>query len=318
MAHEIETMAWTGQKPWHGLGVEVAPNLSPAEIMMQAGLVWDTVKTPLYYLDNNGQSLKSPSCALIRNTDSAYLDTVSEDWEPVQNIEAVDFMEVFHESGLISMETAGSLKGGQTVFFLGKMKDNFETVANDVTEGYLLFSNFHKYGFSTDVRLTPVRVVCNNTLTMALNGKAKSAVKVTHKVKFDIAAVSDIIAEAVSKLTNYAEQSKFLASRRYERDTLRQFFASTYPAASKGANDNLSRAALQALDLVERQPGAEFAAGSWYQAYNAVTFMCDHVQGRSQENRLASSWYGPNQVRKLSSLKLALDLAGKSPELMAA
>ena len=128
------------------------------------------------------------------------------------------------------------------------------------------------------------------------------------------------LAEAIGRLSEYEAQAKHLAAKRYDRDSLREYFSKVYPAAAsaKGANDNLSRVALQAIDAVDRQPGARFAEGSWYQAYNAVTYISDHVQGRTAENRLYSSWYGPNQVRKLSSLKLALDYADKSPDLLAA
>ena len=94
----------------------------------------------------------------------------SDRWKPVQNQQAFEFFDRFVRAGEMTMEVAGALSGGRRVFALARLKDGFHLTRakEDVTESYLLFTNPHIYGQSVDIRFTPVRVVCHNTLTLAL------------------------------------------------------------------------------------------------------------------------------------------------------
>ena len=189
MAHNIEMvngkaqMAYAGETPWHGLGTVVPPDLTPDQMLEAAGLNWEVEKVPAY-AQVDGKQVNIGWSALVRKADSKILDTVSGDWEPVQNSEAFEFFNDFIAEGNMEMHTAGSLAGGQIVWALAKVKDGFDLFGGDTVESYLHFTNFHKYGFSTDVRFTPIRVVCNNTLTLSLNTKVERMVKVSHRNKF--------------------------------------------------------------------------------------------------------------------------------------
>jgi hypothetical protein len=166
---------------------------------------------------------------------------------------------------------------------LAKVKDSFELFKGDQVDSYLLFTNPHKYGWSIDVRFTPVRVVCNNTLTLSLNSQSSKIVKVSHRREFDGDVVKETLGVAKEKLAKYKEM-----------------------AASK---KDLSKNAGIALEIMDQQPGAEYGEGSWWQAFNAVTFMTDHMIGRNADNRMTSAWYGSNKNLKTKALETAVEFA---------
>ena len=316
MAHEIEMvgdvaqMAYVGDTPWHGLGTRVPADLTPEQMLDAAGLNWTVDKVPAYYVVGDevrpiGQS------ALIRSSDSKMLDAVSDDWNPVQNQEAFDFFDEFVRAGDMEMHTAGSLKGGQIVWGLAKVKDSFELFKGDQIDSYLLFSNFHKYGFSTDVRFTPIRVVCNNTLTLSLNSKVERMVKISHRKVFNPGNVKEMLGIATDKLTKYKDMASFLGSKKAKNEDIVEYFCRVFPVT--GSNEKktkeVSKNAQTALDILHTQPGAQYAEGTWWQPFNAVTYMTDHLVGRSADTRLTSSWYGNNKNVKVKALELAVEMA---------
>jgi hypothetical protein len=105
------------------------------------------------------------------------------------------------------MHTAGSLRDGQYVWALAKVKESFDVFGEDTVESFLLFSNPHVYGKSVDVRFTPIRVVCNNTLSMSLEGKAKNGVKVGHRAEFNADSVKETLGLAHEKFAKYKEMA---------------------------------------------------------------------------------------------------------------
>lgn len=182
MAHEIEHIngkaqfAYTGEEPWHGLGTKVPGDLSPEQMLQVAGLDWKVSTKPCYTRIGD-RYVRIDRQTLVRSTDDKVLDVISNDWEPLQNETAFAFFNNFVEMGDMSMETAGSLKGGRLVFGLAKINEGFSLFGGkDVVEGYLHFTNPHIYGRSIDIRFTPIRVVCHNTLTLSLNTKSRSVV----------------------------------------------------------------------------------------------------------------------------------------------
>jgi phage/plasmid-like protein (TIGR03299 family) len=315
MAHLVETMAYAGEVPWHGLGVPVSNDLTPAQMMQKAGLDWKVQEVD-NFIEFNGQKKFTGQKSLVRETDGRILTTVGENWNPVQNEQAFEFFSEYVLAGDMEMHTAGSLKDGQMTWALAKVKDSFELFKGDQVESYLLFSNPHQYGKSIDIRFTPIRVVCNNTLTFSLEQQAEKSVKVGHRVAFDASEVKRALGIATSKLNTYKEMAQFLGSKRYTQDNVIEFFNSVFPRTADKrvqgkelAIDTLSRNAKFCYDALESQPGAEFAEGSWWQAFNAVTFVTDHVQGRNSDNRLYSNWFGGNELRKRNALKKALEMA---------
>ena len=311
MAHMVETMAYAGEVPWHGLGKRVLPDLTPAQMMEEAGVNWTVSKVPAY-ANVNGVQVPVNRSALVRDSDGTVLDVVGDDWYPTQNSEAFEFFHDFVAAGDMEMHTAGSLRDGRIVWALAKVKDSFILGGKDQVDSYLLFSNPQMYGKSIDVRFTPIRVVCNNTLTLSLKAKTDNMVRVSHRTAFEPDVVKETLGLAHNKMNQYKEMSQFLTSKRYNGESIVEYFKSVFPLAAQKegkARKDVSKGASIALDILETQPGADFAPGSWWNAYNAVTYYTDHLQGRTADARISSAWFGPNRTLKADALEKAVEFA---------
>ncbi len=324
MAHKIEIMngkvkmAWAGEKPWHTLGTDVTgKQLTPMQMCEVSGNDWEVEVIP-GFIEVNQIDLKTgktkkvkvtiDSAGLVRKLDGKILDTVTPDWKPVQNAQAMEFFNEFVAAGDMEMEVVGSLKGGRIVFGLAKVKESFELFKGDRVDSYLLFSNFHQYGFSTDVRFTAVRVVCWNTIQAALNAEAQKMVKYSHRREFNPESVKELLGISKVRLDEYKQMATFLGSKKAKDEDIVSYFKRVLPG-TEGKLKEMSKNAEIAYDLLHKQPGHEFAEGSWWQPYNAVTFLMDHVICRTQDQRLKQSWYGTHKGIKEKALELALDFA---------
>ena len=313
MAHEVETMAYAGELPWHGLGEAVSNDLTPVQMMQKAGVDWEVEQQPL--VTASGVPIKD-KVALVRTSDNSVLDVTGKDWKPVQNEEAFNFFAEFVAAGDMEMHTAGSLKEGRNVWALAKIKESFDVFGDDTVESYLLFSNPHQYGKAVDIRFTPIRVVCSNTLTLSLGQDAARSVKVGHRTEFDADSVKETLGLASQKFAQYKEMAEFLGSRKITAESLIQYYNEIFPNTSRTNTnktvetvDDLSRAAKTCYEVLETQPGAEYAPGTWWQAFNSVTYYTDHLQGRNSENRLHNQWFGYNQAKKVKAAEKAVELA---------
>ena len=329
MAHMVETMAYAGEVPWHGLGTKVTNDLSVDEMLKQSGLDWKVRAIPMFAV-LDGKTIPSSHKMLVRESDGHQLTVITDKWNPVQNSEAFEFFREFIDAGDMEMHTAGSLRDGQWVWVLAKVKESFTLFeGKDQVDSYLLFSNPHIYGRGVEVRFTPTRVVCNNTLNLSLGQASVNKVSLNHRSVFDPEMVKEALGIAHEKLVQYKEMGEFLGSKRYSNDSVVTFMKDVFPGYGKTNKDTkisgvkeasllsddqikalgLSRNAQGALEILETQPGATFAPGSWWNAFNAVTYMTDHVMGKTQESRLTSAWYGLNKSTKIKALEKAVEYA---------
>lgn len=319
MAHLVETMAYAGEVPWHGLGTKVPADLSPEQMLEKAGLNWTVEKKPLFFMNNDQRMPVGNSNALVRSSDQRSLTVVSNDWNPVQNHEAFSFFDDFVKAGDMQMHTAGSLKGGQIVWALAKVSDSFELFGGDQVDSFLLFTNPHEFGRSIDVRFTPIRVVCNNTLTFSLNSNSVNHVRINHRNQFDAEDVKNMLGVAHHKLDEYKNIASFLGSKKTSKESIVEYFNRVFPSMSYNlkadekqkmmSKEAMSRQAKEAVRTLETQPGSRFAKGSWWHAFNTVTYLTDHKLGRSADARLTSAWYGSNKNKKDKALELAIEYA---------
>ena len=314
MVAAVETMAYAGEVPWHGLGTKVPHDLSTDEMLKKSGLDWYVEKLPTYVNAPSGQQ-KTGSFALVRSSDNKVLaPSVGQNWNPVQNKEAFDFFAEYVEAGDLEMHTAGSLMDGKMVWALAKVKQSFELFKGDEVENYMLFSNPHQFGKSIDIRMTPIRVVCNNTLTLSLSTDSDSMVKVNHRKEFNPEMVKEQLGIAREKMDNYKTMAEFLGSKRYTTERLVEYLNKVYPSNIKDEDIKdpsvpTTVNAKKAFEVIETQPGNQYAKGTWWQAFNAVTFNTDHQQGSTTDGRLTSAWYGRNRRVKLKALDTALKMA---------
>ena len=313
MAHAVETMAYAGEVPWHGLGVPVSNDLTPRQMMEKAGLDWTVEKEDL--VTSSGATVEGKQ-ALVRSSDNKVLDVIGKGWNPVQNEEAFDFFSEYVLAGDMEMHTAGSLKEGKMVWGLAKVKESFEILGEDQVDSYLLFSNPHQYGKSIDIRFTPIRVVCNNTLTFSLGQTVSNSVSLNHRTQFNPESVKEMLGIASEKFATYKETAEFLSSKRFTVDSLVQYYNEVFPRTYQGKNEvnvktieDLTTNAKKAYEVLETQPGAEFGEGTWWQALNSVTYLTDHKMGREADTRLTSAWFGANQTRKVKAVEKAVEYA---------
>lgn len=324
MTAAVESMAYTGEIPWHGLGATFAPGTSPQEILKIAKLDWTVEKLPLVAYDE-GDDLDSAvhlteHFGLIRNRDGVYdaLGVCGKEYIPTQNEEAFTFFTEFCESGNMTMETAGSLIGGKQVFGLAKLNRSFVLPGDDVTEAYLLLSHPHIWGKALITMLTPIRVVCMNTLAMALR-KGGPKFVMTHRNRFDIAMQNEAkktLGLALTEFEVFHQGAEFLAKREYTDETLFKYIAETMQPELLAANedikaDMLKRNASRVLYLVNKGRGSELQAAhnTWWGAFNAVTSFYDHDYGQTSDARLTSAWFGPNASKKRAAFDSAIEYA---------
>ena len=169
MAHEVETMFYTSNEqngrfvPWHGLGTPVEESLTSADALKVAGLDWTVESKPIF----TAESLEIPGYkANVRDIDGKVLGIVSDRYKIVQNSDAFTFTDSLIGEGC-RYETAGSLMDGKKIFLLAKMPET--KILDDEVDPYICFTNNHNGSGSIQVCMTPIRVVCNNTLNLALN-----------------------------------------------------------------------------------------------------------------------------------------------------
>jgi phage/plasmid-like protein (TIGR03299 family) len=340
MSHELETrngkvsMAYAGEVPWHGLGKQVPNDVTPLQMLKAAGLDWKVRKIPLsgdvkneekptqipYRLNSGGEMLVRIHSDGSRPTRSDVLTILPNNtWNPIQNEEAFTFFNDFCAAGEMEMHTAGSLQGGKHVWALAKIKGcGFDLFGGDRTEGYILFSNPHVFGKTTEIRTTDIRVVCNNTINLALEGEAKRVAKFNHRRKFNPDAAKIVLGVATERMARYKETAAFLGAKLYTADDLITYFNKIFPKTSDARNDHASDSmvhsanAKMAMSVVDQQPGAGFAPGSWWNAFNAVSYLTDHKLGISADTRTWSAWFGVNAAKKVEALRRAVEMAKAS------
>lgn len=325
MSHEVETMAYANEVPWHGLGVHVGDNLTPAQMLQAADLDWRVERKGLR-VDGNDHLLNS-HFALVRDNDQKILGICGQDYQPTQNADVFEFFAKFCKAGDMKMETAGSLCGGKRVWGLAKINGGFMLGGKDEVEGFILLDNPHIWGRSLQILFTPIRVVCNNTLTAALrnNTNQENTFRMSHDRAFDDEIkqqAAENVGLAMKALDTFKDQATFLSKKRAKDQKVLEFFSKLvnpdlFKTAQEMSEDgtvnrsDLGRTVNRLMDIVHTQPGADLktSAGTWWGAFNAVTFYYDHVAGTDQDKRLTSAWFGSAASRKREALELAVDFA---------
>ena len=169
MAANVETMFSVREKPWHGLGIIVKEAPTSADAIRLAGLDWTVVQEPIY---TNFNRLVEGYRANVRSSDRKVLGVVSDRYKVVQNVDAFSFTDELLGKG-VRYETAGALQEGKKVWLLARLPREY-IIAGERVSPYLVFSNTHDGSGSVKVAITPVRVVCNNTLNLALSTAKRS------------------------------------------------------------------------------------------------------------------------------------------------
>ena len=347
MAHQIEQIAYVGETPWHGLGNQLSPH-QPIEVWAeQAGMDWRIESSDVSYmaLNERGQSIIMPyeeQRVLYRSDTYAPLSVVSQRYQEVQPKQILEFYRDLTEQSGFELETAGVLKGGKKFWALAKTGQTSALKGKDVSNGYILLATACDGTLATTAQFTSIRVVCNNTLAIALKGQNSSAgvVKVPHSTKFDAEKIKQQLGISVRAWEDHMYEMKQLSQRKVtqteaaayfdavfnntslsvpeQEDGIIQFYrnvamqAQSNNPATKADNktEPNGRAMSKVMTMFNGQGrGAELSSAkdTAYGLLCSITEFADHERrAMSQDHRLDSAWFGAGAGLKQRGLEQAL------------
>ena len=235
MAHLVESMAFVGQTPWHGLGNQLTPN-QPIEVWAkQAGMDWRIESSDVSYMAENHkqQNLILPyqeQRVLYRSDTHEPLSVVSQRFQEVQPMEILEFYRDLTEQSGFELETAGVLKGGKKFWALAKTGQTSALKGKDVSNGYILLATACDGTLATTAQFTSIRVVCNNTLAIALRGQQGNSgvVKVPHSTKFDAEKVKQQLGISVRTWDEHMYEMKLLSQRKVTQQEAAAYFDAVF------------------------------------------------------------------------------------------
>ena len=315
MSHLVESMAYTGSTPWHGLGQHLSPQQPIATWLTEAGMDWTIEQSDvLFNVDSSALHIRpyADSKVLFRSDSLAPLSVVSNRYKVVQPHEVLHFYKDLVSAGGFELETAGVLKGGKKLWALAKTGQEAKLKGNDRIKAYLLLATSCDGTLCTTAQFTSVRVVCNNTLQMATQ-QSTGAVKVPHSTKFDPKQVKEALGLGFSSWELFLRDLKQLSQRTVSPDEAENYFKTVLEEPVSIASGSSSSKVIQRLGELYNGAamGSELlaASGTAWGLVNAMTEYVDHHRrARTQDNRLDSAWFGQGAQLKQKALTHALTL----------
>ena len=315
MSHLVESMAYTGSTPWHGLGQHLSPQQPIATWLTEAGMDWTIEQSDvLFNVDSSALHIRpyADSKVLFRSDSLAPLSVVSNRYKVVQPHEVLHFYKDLVSAGGFELETAGVLKGGKKLWALAKTGQEAKLKGNDRIKAYLLLATSCDGTLCTTAQFTSVRVVCNNTLQMATQ-QSTGAVKVPHSTKFDPKQVKEALGLGFSSWESFMRDLKQLSQRTVSPDEAENYFRTVLEEPVSIASGSSSSKVIQRLGELYNGAGmgSELlaASGTAWGLVNAMTEYVDHHRrARTQDNRLDSAWFGQGAQLKQKALTHALTL----------
>lgn len=299
--HLVETMAYAGETPWHGLGNKLAPQQSIDTWKKQAGMDWQIEQSEVRYISGNthlGVINTFPEQKVLYRSDTkAPLAVVSKRFHVVQPGEILEFYRDLTTYNGFELETAGVLREGRKFWALARTGQSTSLKGRDRVDGFLLLATACDGTLATTAQFTSVRVVCNNTLSIAL-GNASSAIKVPHRSQFDPDAVKRQLGITVSSWDGFVTRMKALVARPVDPDTVEGLLRRvlTY-AAPEGKTVIVNEQALATVRSLYEGGGRgalmASSRGTAWGVLNSVTEYVDHHRrARSDDHRRDAAWFG--------------------------
>ena len=317
MSHELQTMAYIGNEPWHGLGNKLPAN-QPIEVWQrEAGMDWEIEETDVLYSVSKGIGIhlkpNYDNKVLYRSDNHEALSVVSKRYKTVQPKEVLEFYRDLTVAGGFQLETAGVLKNGRKLWALAKTGQEVMLRGGDKVKGYLLLATSCDGSMATTAQFTSIRVVCNNTLQLAV-GEKKSAVKVPHSTTFDPIAVKRELGLAMSAWDSFMDSIQVMAERKVNKFETMNFLVEVLGDPALPLNEQPNQKALQSVYSLFTGGGKgsdmASASGTAWGLLNGVTEYVDHSRrAMSQDHRLDSAWFGAGASIKNKAFEEALKLA---------
>jgi len=316
--HFVQSMAYVGETPWHGLGHRLTPQQSLDVWAEQAGMNWTIETADVHFIAGRPfpDSLHSypEQKVLFRSDTKAPLSVVSSRYKVVQPAEILEFYRDLTEVGGYELETAGVLKDGKKLWALARTGQHVTLKDGDAVNGYLLLATACDGTLATTAQFTSVRVVCNNTLAIAV-GNGAGAIKVPHRSEFDAQAVKQQLGTAIAPWSSFSDYIKELAECRMAETAVRRFLEKvfTYSVSSAKQVPLINEQAIkkvQSLYAGEGKGAALSAAkGTAWGLLNSVTeFVDHHRRAQSNDHRQDAAWFGQGAALKQRVWNEALQL----------
>ena len=318
MAHEIDltgakpAMAYVGQVPWHGLGQQLTPS-SPIEVWCkEAGMDWDIQATPSLYYQGDDVHCFPGRNVLLRSDTGGPLSIVSDSYKVVQPREVLEFYRDLVGTGGFELETAGCLFGGRKFWALARIGQEARIAGQDLLQGYLLLATSCDASLATTARFTSVRVVCNNTLSLAYRGDGQGVVKVPHNSRFQPELVKAELGLAPDLWATFEEEVTTLSKLQISDKEALEFMIRLMGNEERGL-DEQPEAISNILRLYKGQGrGSDLRSskGTMWGLVNGVTeFVDHHFNSKLQDSRLDRAWFGPGNTLKNRAMVEALKVA---------
>lgn len=318
MAHQIAfvkgkaSIAYVGDKPWHGLGQELTPDASIETWKKEAGMDWEIKDSPITFNDGSCSRVYKGSRVLFRSDTGEQLSIVSDEYRVVQPGEVLDFFQDLVALQGFKLTTAGVLYGGRRFWALADTGREMDVLGKDRVKGMLLLTTSCDGTLATTAMFTTVRVVCNNTLTLAMNKDSKNATRVTHRSVFDptkVKADLGLLDEAWETFkANIIAMCKVKMTDNDAYDFVKKLLVKPDREADKQPY-TVERDVQAILKRVRNGMGTNRAYGTLWGVLNGITEFVDHEsRARIPDHALWSSWFGKGSKLKTKAYEAALEL----------
>lgn len=283
-------MVYVREKPWHGLGTMVDEAMNSADALRLAGLDWEIIPKPVY--DENGKEIAGYK-ANTRSSDGTVKGIVGSRYTVVQNREAFEFTDALVGEGIV-YETAGSLRDGKKIWLLGKMPERY--ILGDKVEPYICFTNTHDGSGAVRACMTPIRVVCNNTLNLALS-EAKRAWSTPHRgnIQMRLEEAKETLMLADKYLVRLDEEADRLANEKFDEGQVKKALDGMFDIpenATERQKKTVEDAKNNIIVCMMRPDIAQFLGTKWG-FLNAVSDHVGHSEPvRHTKNYEANRWDG--------------------------
>lgn len=300
MPANVETMMYVGDVPWHRMGHRLEGAATAEQAIEASGLDWEVQKQPVYTGPHRSVRVKDrfAICRTDRldQPDGGQLGIVGGNYEPLQNRQAFSFLDPVVGQQAAVYHTAGALRGGRQVWMLAKLPGEIRVVREDVTEKYILLSNSHDGTSAVRIGFTPIRVVCQNTLNLALEGMQGLTIRHYVDVAARVRAAHRLMGIVNAAYDRIGQTMGAMAQVPMTRDRLAAYFEAVVPVpGDEQAREKVEQRHLRLSELFESGDGNDLPGvrGSLWAAYNAVTQWTDRESytKRNQEP-LRSIWFG--------------------------
>lgn len=293
----------TAPAPWHKFGVKLDHPLTAREALQTAGLDYAVVKKPL----GLKTGLQSESYATVRADTGDILGVVSENYEPVQNVDAFTFFDSLVAGNEAIYETAGAFGHGELIWILARLPGHINVHGNDIVNKYLLLTNSHDGSSNVRAKLMPIRIICNNTLTSTLQGTGDIPFHDAPDTVRDIERAMNILRCSHSLFEELDGVFNVMAARKITDEQLREYVQALVPdhkETQNTARNEKIRASV--IKLHECGRGAYLARGTVWGAFNSVAEYTDHIMSDEDSSaRLDSIWFGRGEQLKAKAFRFA-------------